>query len=152
MLRLRLLPCLALLLGLGTAAAAPESGLAVTEAWIREGPPGVDTLAGFFVLHNRDRRPHVLVGVDSPRFRSVELHETRIDAQGVAHMVPLHDLTIPAGGSVRFAPGGRHLMLNGPRRPPVAGERIPVRLHFRDAPELRVAFPVRRSPPRPGGE
>ena len=137
----------ALLLWLLVSAPAWADALEIRDAWVREGPPGMQMLAGFMTLYNPGSKTHILARVDSPDFQAVEMHETRIDAEGVAHMLPLQQVRIPAGGTVRFAPGGKHLMLIGPRRPLRAGEKVVLRLHLDNGLCLRVPFPVRRTPP-----
>ncbi len=138
---------IALALWLGLMPALQAVTLEVKEAWIREGPPGMGMLAGFMTLHNPGTADRFLVSVDSPRFARVEIHETRIDDRGVASMRPVHRLRIPAGGTVRFAPGGLHLMLIGPEGEITAGQAVPVQLHLDNDICIRVPFEVRRTPP-----
>jgi len=138
---------IALTLWLGLLSPLAAATLEVSEAWIREGPPGMGMLAGFMTLRNPGSADRFLEGADSPRFERVEMHETRIDDRGVASMRPVHRLRIPAGGTVRFAPGGLHLMLIGPEGEITAGETVPVRLHLDNGVCIQVPFEVRRTPP-----
>ena len=41
------------------------------------------------------------------------MHETMTGEHGMATMVPLRDVDVPAGATVSFAPAGRHVMLFG---------------------------------------
>ena len=138
---------IALWLWLGLLPSVLADALEVSQAWIREGPPGMGMLAGFMTLHNPGASDLFLERVDSPRFERVEIHETRIDARGVASMRPVRRLRIPAGGTVRFAPGGLHLMLIGPDGRITAGETVPVWLQLADGARIRVPFMVRRTAP-----
>jgi copper(I)-binding protein len=57
-------------------------------------------------------------------------------------MAPETRIPLPAGGEVRFAPGGRHLMLIGLKRPLHPGDRVPATLHFASGTTLHVDFAV----------
>lgn len=90
-------------------APAPAPGVAVTEAWARlpavQGRPG----AAYFTIENNGPAAR-LVGVTSPDAQRIELHDSREEG-GIMRMEPLHDLAIPANGSLSFEPGGKHAML-----------------------------------------
>ncbi|MEP3227077.1 MAG: copper chaperone PCu(A)C [Parasphingorhabdus sp.] len=53
-----------------------------------------------------------LVGVTSDDVMRMEIHETT-DDNGVASMQPVDKVAIPAGGTVKLEPGGKHLMIWG---------------------------------------
>lgn len=122
---MRYLPRRLLLLAwLFTAAVvADETGLVVREAWIREAPPGASVLAGYLQLENRGSEALVLDALSSRDFGRIELHRTLVE-QGLARMLPVGQLEIPAGESVILEPGGMHLMLFNPGRPLLAGDRV----------------------------
>ena len=77
-------------------------------------PPGVPMAAGYFELHNPGKSTLVLESLESSAFESVEMHET-VEENGVSRMRPLANATIAAGETLRFEPGGMHLMLMGSR-------------------------------------
>lgn len=135
-------PLLALLLLL-PAARAHAGGLEVRDAWIREAPPTAAVLAGYAELANGGDAPLRVVGASSGDFRAVELHEMRMD-QGVMRMRALPSVEVPAHGSVRFEPGGDHLMLLDPARPLAAGDRVGIRFEVEGAAPVLVEFEVRR--------
>ena len=56
-------------------------------------------------------------------------------------------LDIPAGTSLRFEPGGLHLMLMKPLRPLAEGDTARLRLVLADGRRLYAEVPVRRSAP-----
>lgn len=74
--------------------------------------PGNDMSAGYFELTNTTAAPLVITRVASPDFERVMMHETTID-DGIARMRMLEEITVPAGQTVRFSRGGKHLMLSG---------------------------------------
>lgn len=118
---------LGLLFGLIALGAAPV--LTITEARIPAVPPGVDMLAAYFTIKNDSAQPLVLTGAKSPRFAHVSIHHSDMEG-GMARMSPVTRLEIAPGATLRFAPGGYHLMLMNPKAAVQAGERIPLTLHF----------------------
>ena len=76
----------------------------------------------------------------------VELHRSVI-ANGVSTMRPAGDQVIPAGGMLRIAPGGLHLMLMQPKRELKIGDTVRFRLRFADGSALDVEAKVRAEAP-----
>lgn len=112
-------------------AAAADPGLNVAHGWARATPPGVNVGAGYFDIEGgagADR----LLRAHSARARSVEFHESRLEA-GIARMRELAAVPVASRARVSFAPGGLHLMLVGLQSPLLAGERVPVTLEFERA-------------------
>ncbi len=118
----------------------------VSDAWLREAPPGAPALAGYLALHNGGSRPRTLVAVESVDFGQAMLHRS-VMAGGVARMEHLPRLTLAPGETVRMAPGGLHLMLMHPRRPLHRGDCIRLTLHFEDGSDLELSLPLLRRPP-----
>jgi len=123
---------------------AAGQGVHLHDPWIREAPPGVQTLAGYMVVHNHGATPRVLVGASSPGFAKAMLHRSR-EANGIAQMVHVQRLEIGAGKSIAFAPGGYHIMLMKPKRRYRAGDEIPVTLRFANGEALTETFVVRKA-------
>ena len=65
-------------------------------------------------------------------------------------MAPEARVPVPAGGQVSFAPGGRHLMLIGLKRPLKLGDKVPATLKFASGANLRVEFVVQAQAPAGG--
>lgn len=53
-----------------------------------------------------------LVSVTADDVMRMEMHET-VEEDGMAMMKPLEKVAIPSGGTVKFKPGGKHLMIWG---------------------------------------
>lgn len=142
---------LSLLLALG-AACLPAAVMAegpstsVSHVWIREAPPGVTVLGGYFTLENLTGKPLSLTEVSSPDFGSVMMHQT-VQQGGQESMQDVARIDLPAGGSVEFKPGGYHLMLMQPKKNLAAGDTVTLMLKFSDGSELAILAPVRRDPP-----
>jgi hypothetical protein len=133
----------------GLEAAAGEGPLAARDPWVAEAPPGATVMAAYLGLENQTDTDQVLVGVRSPAFESVEVHRSEV-REGVARMVAVERLTIAPGATVRFEPGGYHLMLIAPRAPLRAGDRVSLTLVVEGGAEVPVSAIVRPLQPVAG--
>ncbi len=67
--------------------------------------------AVYLTVVNGTGVPDQLVSATSPLAATVEFHET-VNDNGILRMQPQPDgFEIPAGGSLAFQPGGKHIML-----------------------------------------
>jgi len=126
----------------GSALAAPT--MDVTDGWVREAPPTSRVLAGYMQISNLTDADLTVTGITSPDFDSAELHRTVVE-EGVARMLPVPELTIPAAGSVLLEPGGLHLMLFDPVRPLLQGDSVTLVVHRSDDICVTLSVPVLRS-------
>lgn len=134
----------ALLLGTSSRAqtdASTSEGLTVTDTWFRSIMPGRPA-GGYFTLRNDSGTPRKLVGAASPACGMASLHETS-EGGGVAKMVAVEEVDVPAHGSVIFAPGGRHIMCMEPTDAMKPGNTVPLTLKFADRKELTTDFMVK---------
>lgn len=126
----------------GSTLAAPT--MDITDSWVREAPPASRVLAAYMQIINLTDSDLSITGITSPDFEAVELHRTVVE-DGVARMLPVPDVTVPAGGSIMLEPGGLHLMLFDPLRPLQQGDRVTLVLHRSDAICITLSVPVLRS-------
>lgn len=96
-------------------------------------------MAGYLVLHNSGDRPATLTDAASPAFARVMLHRTVI-TDGQAGMRHVDSVELPAGGELRFEPGGYHLMLMQRRGDLHIGDRVELTLRFADGSTLTAPF------------
>jgi copper(I)-binding protein len=134
----RLTVLLASMLALPLPALACE-GLALTQPWIREAPPGAAVLAGYGKLSNHGSKPVTVLSLAGTDFGSVALHQSSM-IDGSMRMRSAIPLTIAPGQSIELAPGGYHLMLMQPRHAISGSSRLS--LHCSDG-DLAADFPVR---------
>lgn len=137
----------ALLLCLSTAVFAADSSqgiLEVHEPWVREAPPVVKVLAGYFTLHNHTDKTHTVLSVSSPQFNRVEIHHTQLK-NDTARMLPVPKIKISPLGKVVFEPGGLHLMLIKPEKIYRSGDNIHLTLHLSDKSTFDFTAPVKKS-------
>ena len=125
------------------AAAARRAGdvVGITNAWIRESDPDAKANAGYMTLANKAADAVTLVRVESDEFEKIEMHEMAT-VDGLMAMREVPDLVIPANGLARFAPGGWHLMLIGPRRYLSTGQQVDLTLIFKTGLKQTVSVAV----------
>ncbi len=99
-----------LVLALASLAACSAKAPAVDDAWVRlpavPGRPG----AAYFTM-SAGAEPVTLLSVRTPAAVRTELHESMTGHAGMASMAPIAQVAVPAGETLRFAPGGKHVML-----------------------------------------
>ena len=131
-------PILAALLALsacGQAAHDEHNAAATNTASAAPGPvvrlPAVPgrPAAGYFDYRVAGDRG-ALTSVSSPQAARVEMHETMNMGGHMSEMRPLARIPLRDGETLRFTPGGRHLMLFDIARNVAAGGRIDLILHF----------------------
>ena len=126
-----------------TSLAGADSGLQVSEPWVREAPPTSRVLAGYLTLVNTGDNTVTVTAISSPDFKNTEIHRTVIEA-GVARMLSVKQLEVPAGGQLMLEPGGHHLMLFDPLRTLTAGETVTLIIHMNNGKQLSATAPVIR--------
>lgn len=126
-----------------TSLAGADSGLQVSEPWVREAPPTSRVLAAYLTLVNTGDNTMTVTAISSPDFKNAEIHRTVIEA-GVARMLPVKQLEVPAGGQLMLEPGGHHLMLFDPLRTLTAGETVTLIIHMNNGKQLSATAPVIR--------
>lgn len=118
-------------------ACAPKGELKADGAWVRlpavAGQPG----AAYFTVQGGAAQD-TLLAVSTPAALKAELHESMQGDHGMMQMAPLKDVAVPAGGTLAFAPGGRHVMLFsiGPAVKP--GQKVPLSLSFASGKVLKL--------------
>jgi copper(I)-binding protein len=123
--------------------APARAQVVASEAWTRATVPGAKTAVGYLVFTNKGDAEANLIVLTSAVSDKVQIHRSSVDAQGVSRMWPVGFLKIPPGESVRFDPGGLHLMFNDIKVPFAAGRKVPVRMIFEHEPEFIVELEVR---------
>lgn len=117
----------ACMLALLWVAPAQAQQVTVKDAWIRGTVQGQSATGAFMELTGKSNAR--LVGAASPASKSVEVHNMKVE-NGVMKMFPVDGVDLPAGKTVKLAPGGYHVMLMGLQKPLNAGDQVPLRLTF----------------------
>lgn len=121
---------LALAFFFASAAIHAEEAVTIAHAWVRATAPG-QRVAGAY-LEISSAAPSKLVAASSPVAGSVEIHSMRLE-NGIMKMRQLESLELPAKQTVKFEPGGLHIMLLALKRPLKLGDKIPLRLTLQRA-------------------
>ena len=144
--------CLAAFLSAFAGIGAADTGtpiVEVREAWALPTVPGQEVAAVYMNITSAHNA--TLVKIESKIAGSVQIHNMRMDGQ-VMKMRELKDLPLPAGATVKLAPGGNHLMMTQLKKPLRLGESVPLSLTIVKADGskgvVRVTVPVARTPPR----
>jgi copper(I)-binding protein len=129
------------LLGLARTVSAGGGDIAISDAFARATIPPVTTGAVYLRIDNSGDADK-LRGVFTPAAERAQLHNHRM-SDGVMSMAEVPCIGIPAGGTVRLAPGGLHVMLLGVKSPLTEGDEITLTLRFDAAGDVEVRVPVR---------
>ena len=120
--------------------------VAISHAWARATAPGQEVGAAYLEL--KSSQDLTLTKVESPTADSVEIHKMSMN-NGVMQMRMLGTLELPAGKAVKLEPGGFHLMLFDLKKPLKVGEKVALKLNFKDkagkASTMQLELPVKRS-------
>jgi copper(I)-binding protein len=116
--------------------------LTVVQLAARPAPLAGGNGAVYMTILNGTESEQRLLSASSPAAQAAELHET-VNENGVMRMVYHPEgFVVPAGGSVRLAPGGKHLMLINLAASLAAGDAISVTLQFQPAGPMTLSVPV----------
>ena len=131
------------LLFTGCGAPGEPGTLALKDAWTRPYSAGATaTTAIYLAIENNTDTPTTLTGVSLAQADTVEFHQT-IRTGDVMQMRAVDTVHLPAGATVRFKPGGNHLMVKGLRLSLVEGDSLPFVLHFKDGTSRMATARVR---------
>lgn len=124
-----------------------EAGeLHIDHPWSREMPPVAPTAAAYFVVHNKGDQDDRLLAVETPVAGKAEIHE-HAHVGGLMKMQQVLNVVIPAGGEVKFAPMGYHVMLFNLKQQARDGDRFPLTLTFEKAGQVQVEVAVQKDEP-----
>ena len=133
---------LAIVLTLVTCAATAQvPGLLVQDAWARQ-VPGSDVAAVYLTLHNPTSKPITVTGIESSVAEHVMIHETKTEG-GQSRMRPHEQLLVAPGETVKFSPGGLHVMLHGMKQSVAVGQSIQLVLLLADGGKIPASAVVR---------
>lgn len=115
--------------------------VAIMNAWVREAHPAATVNAGYMTLVNVGSEEVALIKVESDAYKSIEVHEM-VSVEGMMEMREVTDMVIPSNGQIQFAPGGKHLMLMGPREHLTVGQEVVLTLTFKSGKKQTVSVKV----------
>lgn len=123
-------------------ASAHAADIAIEGAFARaSATPGAKSGVAYFTVVNRGEAADRLVAVETDAAGMAMLHENRV-VDGVASMVHLDAIEVPANAQVKLEPSGLHVMLMGLKGPLKQGEKLHLTLTFEKAGKIALDVPV----------
>jgi periplasmic copper chaperone A len=116
--------------------------LVISQGWSRATPGGAKVGGGYVTIENKGSAPDRLIAVSGDVAGRIEIHEMAV-TNGVMTMRPLENgLAIAPGKTVKFAPGGFHLMMMDLKNPLKQGDKVSVTLEFEKAGKVSASLDV----------
>jgi copper(I)-binding protein len=128
-------------LALLAAQAAFAGDITVTDAWSRA-TIGTTAPGVAYLTITDSGAADTLTGIATPVAASAMLHQSTTE-NGVSSMHMVDALPVGAGATVKLAPGGYHIMLEGLKQPLKAGDTFPLTLSFKTAGAVTTTVTVR---------
>jgi hypothetical protein len=125
------------------AAPAHAATIIVKDGWFRALPANLPA-GGYFTVHNVGANTVSITGAASPACGMLMLHKTE-DKGGTMDMMDMPSIPVPGAGTVKFAPGGFHLMCMSPTAAMKPGANVPVTLIFSDGSKITQSFDVKNA-------
>lgn len=94
--------------------------------------------AAYFTLHGSGK-DMTLISINTEYAIRSEMHES-MKMGGMSSMKPINHLALPAGGTLQFKPGGKHLMLYDMNPEIVPGRTLALTFTFSDG--TRLSYPA----------
>lgn len=113
-----------------SAASSSSGAVRLERAWARSTAPSATNGAVYLTIVNRSDATVRITGATVPASvaADAQVHHTSAGDSGMAGMKMVETVTVKAGTTVRFAPGGYHVMITGLAKPLTEGERFPITL------------------------
>ena len=115
--------------------------LEVKDAWSRPASTG-DNGAVYLVIENGTAQEDQVLSVQTDIATAVELHLSQMEGDHMS-MHRQEQVTVPAGETLAFSPGGLHIMLVGLQRDLKLGETFDMKLQFEHAGEKTISVTVK---------
>ncbi|HTT99701.1 MAG TPA: copper chaperone PCu(A)C [Rhizomicrobium sp.] len=115
----------------------------ISDGWFRA-LPAPSPSGGYFTLENTGTSPIVLTGASSPACGTLMMHQS-MNMNGMSSMEDVANVPVAVGGTVKFAPGGYHLMCMDPTPAMKPGGTVSVTLTFADKSEAKADFIVKNA-------
>ncbi len=104
--------------------------------------PGVVNSAAYLTIMNHSDKAVTLIGAEGEVSNQVEVHEHAM-VDGLMRMQKIKAITIDAGASLHFEPGGYHIMFLGVKQPIQTGDKVVFYLVFEGGKKIKVEAPAK---------
>ncbi|MEB2869767.1 copper chaperone PCu(A)C [Pseudomonas rhizosphaerae] len=102
----------------------------VEDAWARATVPGQPATGAFMTL--KADADSTLISVQSPAAKDTQIHQSTMKGD-VMSMLPVDEVSLPAGEPVVFDANGYHVMLMGLVKQVKEGDAVPLTLKIKNA-------------------
>src|SRR5688572_20670287 len=116
------------------ACSAFAQSIEVKDAWVRGTVPAQKATGAFMEITGKSAVR--LIGAASPLADTVEIHNMTMQ-NGVMKMFQVQGIDVPAGKTIKLAPGGYHVMMMGLKQQMKPGQRVPLDLLIETADKKR---------------
>ncbi|MFN4203430.1 MAG: copper chaperone PCu(A)C [Tabrizicola sp.] len=116
--------------------------LQIIHPYIPQPAASAQAAGGFMAIVNNGTEPDRLIGVESDIAMKSEVHESKVDANGVGTMMHVDFIEIPPGQTVNLERGGYHVMFMGLKGGMTEGEMRKATLIFEKAGPVEVEFQI----------
>lgn len=124
--------------------------LQIIHPHIPQPPASAKSAGGFMAIVNNGTEPDRLIGIETGIAAKAEVHESKVDADGLGTMSHVDALEIPAGETVSLERGGYHVMFMGLAGKLTEGEMHKAVLIFEKGGRVEIEFQI--DPPMGMGE
>ena len=104
--------------------------------------PGNTVTSGYTKITNNTDVTISIDSITSPDFETVEIHETII-VNGIARMIEIEQLTIPANNDIVLKRGGKHFMFFDPTKNINIGQNIKLNIKLSNNENLKFEVPAK---------
>tara|TARA_Y100000768_G_scaffold105029_1_gene76958 strand:+ start:149 stop:574 length:426 start_codon:yes stop_codon:yes gene_type:complete len=119
-----------------------ENSISLTNLEIYAPLPGNTVTSGYANITNNTDVTVSIDSITSPNFKTVEIHETII-VSGIARMIEIEQLTIPANNDVVLKRGGKHIMFFDPTENIKIGKNIKLNIKLSNNENLKLEVPAK---------
>lgn len=102
--------------------------------------PGQDEGVAYVTLKNTSNHSLTLLQIECDQGEAM-IHQTIIQ-NGIAQMDMLSEITLPANDRLTMEPGGRHIMIDEPKKLLKIGDKLTITFDFKGYDPLIVMVPV----------
>lgn len=125
--------------------------LVAVNYWVQLGPPNARTMAAYGEFINTSDKDIYITGFSNKDFSQVQMHQSVIDAKGIGKMIEHKEFLVPAGESLSFALGAKHIMLITPLKRFKQGDYTNMSVLYRAADSEKILTQLLRFPVRQDG-
>lgn len=129
-------------------AGCAQKELKVSDAWARAAMLGSNS-AIYMKIDNQTAEDDRLLRASCDVASAVELHESKMDANGMMQMTPQENIFVKANAVTELKPGGLHVMLIGLNKDLKEGDVLKVELEFERAGKMTIEVPVKMADAMP---